>query len=302
MKSLTGHRPKNGSPVTETAAISLGRSSVMCHVRDRLERAARSNLRVFLTGEVGTGRAAAAHFFHHAGAPKVGMKLLVLDAPSPSTHVELARWERGSTLYIPELSEVPVAMQVRLHNELSRWRGTEGPPRVVSTSRRPLHELRGEKLVLEELYYFLSECIVNLPPLRRRREDIPTLADAFLEELKMGQRLSSAAHRELEKRPWPGNVCELRAAIRRAGGMHAEQDLLGPELLFDDAPPTCAEGEFDLLLERNWAEAKDEFGRWYWTKLWHRFDGDKRRLVEHSQVSKVWLENRRKLYELCSSH
>lgn len=301
MADSFGQDSRPGFSLTDTAAVSVGRSSLVTRTRDELTRAARSNLRVFLAGEAGTGREAAARFVHqtlrrHLRQPG---ELHVLDTFSTGQPTDLSKIQPGSTLFVPELAETSKATQLRLHTQLCVWRRSLSAPRVVCTSRRPLHELRDDQVLLTELYYALSECVVELPALRKRREDIPLLAAAFLADLGMSQSLSPEARHALELHSWPGNVCELQAAIRRAGGMHPDQSLLEAEL-FSRALPSSSAGETDLdkLLDHNWAEAKDEFCRWYWTTLWLRFDGDKRRLLEHSRVSKVWLENRRRLYEL----
>jgi DNA-binding NtrC family response regulator len=93
--------------------------------------------------------------------------------------------------------------------------------RVVAATNRDLRTLVEEKLFREDLYFRLSVMPIEIPPLRRRRRDIPLLADVFLQRFarEMGRkelRLSEAARRALIEHSWPGNVRELQNCLERA--------------------------------------------------------------------------------------
>jgi len=93
--------------------------------------------------------------------------------------------------------------------------------RVVAATNRDLRALVEQKLFREDLYFRLSVMPIEIPPLRRRRRDIPLLAEAFLQRLsrEMGRRdlrLSEEAKRALAEHSWPGNVRELQNCLERA--------------------------------------------------------------------------------------
>jgi DNA-binding NtrC family response regulator len=278
-----------------SVSLLLGRSSIISRLRDLLRRAATSDLGVLLAGEIGVGKELAAREIHGLRA-RTGPRgpFLVVDRAATSWPSDIAA-NAGATLYIEELAELPRSMQGELLHALQR------DLRVIAATSRHPTELRNSTVVRSDLYYRVCECIIEVPPLRDRVEDIRALAEHFLAELGTTQRLSPEALRALETCHWPGNVRELKAVIRRAAQMHADEQVLDPGLLFDGkVSPERRDGDLKHLLERDWDDAKDEFGRWYWTNLWRNLGGDVRKVIEHADVSPVWLRNRRKLYELRS--
>lgn len=298
-------------PVSAPALI--GRSSLMAQLKDQLMRAAASDLGVLLTGEMGTGKQLAAREIHSLRARREPRgPFVIIDRadnrwPSsirPDVNKTL-QIPPGCTLFIDEVTELPPTMQAELLHALQRDLPTPAEPgraaefRVVAATRRRPAELRNHAVLRGDLYFGVCECIIEIPPLRHRVEDIRALVEHFLAELRTSQRLIPEAYRALEACTWPGNIRELKAVIRRATLMHADEQLLGAEHLFEhSAPPDRREGDLQHLLDHDWDHAKDEFGRWYWTNIWQNLGGDVRKIIEHTDVSQVWLRNRRKLYEL----
>lgn len=285
----------------------VGRSAVISQLRETLDRLADTDLSTLITGETGAGKEVAARHFHRArqrrerqaGSFMVLESLLSsppADLRSSSPELDLPR---ACTLFIDEIAELSPQAQAWLLYALSAEHGSS--LRVVAATRHPLVELRDPSRLRPDLFYWLSEYVVEVPPLRHHTEDIRALAESFLSELRTKQELTRQAYRDLEACAWPGNVRELRAVIRRAALMHPEQSELGPEELFEHAsPPSCSDSSLCHLLDRSWESAKEEFGRWYWTNVWRQLAADRQKVVEHTQVSKVWLRNRIKLYELHS--
>jgi DNA-binding NtrC family response regulator len=128
-----------------------------------------------------------------------------------------------------EVGDAPPSVQVRLLRVLQervveRVGGTEPVKvdvRVVAATNRDLRELVAEKLFREDLFFRLSVMPIEIPPLRRRRRDVPLLAEAFLQRLArdMGRkdlRLSEESKRALAGHSWPGNVRELQNCLERA--------------------------------------------------------------------------------------
>ena len=133
------------------------------------------------------------------------------------------------TLFLDEIGDLPLSLQAKIlrlvqERQFERVGGLQTisvDVRVVAATNRDLREAVARREFREDLYFRLSVFPVEIPPLRRRRGDIPLLAEAFLERYaremgRRGLRLSDAARRALLDHPWPGNVRELQNAIERA--------------------------------------------------------------------------------------
>jgi two-component system, NtrC family, response regulator AtoC len=301
------------SSLPTSAPALVGRSSLMARLKDLLMRAAASDIGVLLTGEMGSGKELAAREIHRMRARREPRgPFVIIDRADVSWPASIRpdvdgplQFPRGCTLFIDELTELPPTMQAELLHALQRDSPSPAEPsrpvelRIVAATRRRPAELRNQAVLRSDLYFQVCEYIIEIPPLRDRIEDIRALVEHFLAELATSQRFSPEAYRALEACTWPGNVRELKAAIRRATLMHPEQQLLGVEQLFErTVPADRREGDLKHLLDHDWDHAKDEFGRWYWTNIWQNLGGDVHKVIEHTDVSQVWLRNRRKLYEL----
>jgi transcriptional regulator with PAS, ATPase and Fis domain len=93
--------------------------------------------------------------------------------------------------------------------------------RVISATNMPLSEMIAEKSFREDLYYRINAIEIEIPPLRKRKEDIPVLAAFFLKKYseqyrKSGLRLSDSTIDQLKQHPWPGNIRELEHALEKA--------------------------------------------------------------------------------------
>jgi transcriptional regulator with PAS, ATPase and Fis domain len=143
------------------------------------------------------------------------------------------------TLFLDEVGETSPAMQVKLlralqDRKIRRVGGTdevEVDVRLVAATNRPLETLVREKRFREDLYYRLNVIPIRIPPLRERREDIPLLADYFLDRFngemhKSVSKISSAAMSKLSAHGWPGNVRELENVIERAVALETSPAIL----------------------------------------------------------------------------
>jgi DNA-binding NtrC family response regulator len=144
----------------------------------------------------------------------------------------------GGTLFLDEISEVPMAMQVKLlrflqERQFERVGGNETltvDVRIVAATNRDLRERVKAGTFREDLYYRLNVVQLDVPPLRARKSDIPTLAQHFLQRFakENGRTIrgfSDAALKALLTYPWPGNVRELENAIERAVVLCADDEL-----------------------------------------------------------------------------
>jgi DNA-binding NtrC family response regulator len=216
---------------------------------------------VHLRGETGTGKDVLARAIHSIG-PRRNRPFVPLNVgtlPRELADAELFGYERGAftgahvahdgafveshggTLFLDEIAELPLELQVKLLRVLEdgdvRPLGSRArrkvDVRVVSATWAPLHRRVAEGAFRQDLYQRLAVFVVEVPPLRERRSDIPALACCFLTELRseVGEKeLSTAALSKLGAYGWPGNVRELRnvlyrAAVRASGRLIRSADI-----------------------------------------------------------------------------
>ena len=230
------------------------------------------SVNVLVTGETGSGKELVARALHYNGprreAPFVDINCAAIPdnlleselfghekgafTDASSQKLGLFEYANGGTLFLDEVGHLPMTLQGKLlraleERQIRRVGGMKSIPvdvRVVAATHVNLLAAvrRGE--FREDLYYRLNVVIIDLPPLRARRGDIPILARHFLQRFATEYGvpvpiLTPAAERALANRDWPGNIRELRNALERSV-------LLGPEVLDGanlDAQP-------DLTLEK----------------------------------------------------
>jgi PAS domain S-box-containing protein len=263
----------------------IGRSPALLAVLDDVRRVAPTDASVLIQGETGTGKELIARAVHSAGRRRDRPLIKLNCAALPAGLVEselfghekgaftgaiarrVGRFElaHGGTIFLDEIGELPLDAQAKLlrvlqERELERLGG--GAPvrvdvRVVAATNRDLLQAVREKTFREDLYYRLNVFPISLPPLRARADDIPLLAQFFLEKFaaRVGRRLRGVSPRALERLrayPWPGNIRELENVLERAVIL-ARGDVLevGPDLLAP-SPPAAEPASADLAtLERN---------------------------------------------------
>jgi DNA-binding NtrC family response regulator len=221
---------------------------------------------VLIEGETGTGKEQIAQAIHQASAAhRMGPFVPVHCAALPETLLESelfghekgaftgaatqrkGRFEsaHGGTIFLDEVADIPIAMQVKLLRVLQEHRfervggnqTIEGDVRVIAATNRPLLPLVEEGKFREDLYYRLNVVRIELPPLRQRLEDIPLLATYFAQKYtRHGQnavQISQEAMERLLAFDWPGNIRQLENAIQRAC-LTARDGLIHPENLPGD--------------------------------------------------------------------
>lgn len=223
----------------------IGEGLVMRRVRAQIEAAAACRASVLLVGPKGSGRQHAAQAVHYAADPALRGPIVPLACSVlagelvQSTVAALAARHRvapggpRATLLLNDVDHLPGDSQGPLAAVLAA-RGF--PLRVISTSSAPLMDLAGGGAMREDLAALLSTLVIALPPLAQRREDLPLLAQAFVEEINArgGKQLrgfSSEALDRLDAYPWPGNLDEL-AQVAAEAHQRAE----GPEIAAADLP------------------------------------------------------------------
>jgi DNA-binding NtrC family response regulator len=244
------------------AAALLGHSAPMQRLRSLVERVASTDANVLVLGENGVGKELVAQALHRA-SPRRDAPLVTVDlgAVAPTLfESELfghrrgaftdARSDRtgriaaadGGSLFLDELGNLPLTLQPRLLAVLERREvlpvGANTPLavdlRVISATNLPREALADETQFRADLLFRLNTVEIVVPALRERQEDIPLLAEHFLQHhsARHGKPLrpfSEAALRAMQQHPWPGNVRALRHAVERAVVL-----ALGPRIGPDD--------------------------------------------------------------------
>jgi DNA-binding NtrC family response regulator len=240
-----GHRSSVEGDVAPLPGV-VGGSLAMRRVAREVRRLADLKGPVLLRGETGSGKDVLARAIHGIGLRRARpfIPLNVGTLPRELADAELFGHERGAytgahgsregafvqahggTLFLDEIAELSLDLQVKLLRVLEDGevrpiggRARRVDVRVVSATWAPLHRRVAEGLFRQDLYQRLAVFVVDVPPLRDRRADIPALAARFLDGFatEVGPReLTSGALAKLASYGWPGNVRELRNVLYRA--------------------------------------------------------------------------------------
>jgi DNA-binding NtrC family response regulator len=187
-------------------------------------RVATGEARVLITGESGVGKDVVARFIHarsrRAALPFISVSAVGLSERALGDQLNRAfAAAQSGTLFVDEISELPLALQARLLRLLEG--GLEGPDgvpyelRVLASSTRDLGELVAHGQFREDLMYRLKVVHLHVPPLRERREDIRSLAEWKSRKLGKSMVCTSEAWSALEHYYWPGNVRELSNVVEQ---------------------------------------------------------------------------------------
>jgi DNA-binding NtrC family response regulator len=250
----------------------VGSSARMVDLLRRAFAAASSAAPVLILGERGTGKDLLARAVHRrsprARAPLVVLSLSELrDLTAGAELAAALEQAEGGTLLLEDLGSLPRAAQLTLYQALT---GPARPDvRLLTTALPDLREQVARGDFREDLFYRLASVLLEVPPLRRRREDVPLLAYHFLSraaarEGKAIRRIGPEALRALRRHAWPGNVGELRYAVEHAVVMARGESILPADLplgrdeeaLENADEPGVAFATSDVL-ELPYAEAKE---------------------------------------------
>jgi DNA-binding NtrC family response regulator len=264
-EKLAEHAERLERQLSNTGLLGemVGSSPKMREVFSLIQQVAPSRAAVLITGESGTGKELAARAIHALSPRRAGPFVALNCAAMPDSLMEseLFGHEKGAftgavdrragcfelaqngTVLLDEIGDMPVALQAKLLRVLedSRVRRLGGKSeiqldvRILAATNSPLEAAIREGRFREDLFYRLNVFPIPLPPLRDRKDDLPSLAAALLSDLnrKHGTKVTDVSKEVLERfraYNWPGNVRELRNVVERAVILTGEGTILPSHL------------------------------------------------------------------------
>ena len=226
----------------------IGESGPMLDVKDMIEKVAPTNARVLITGENGTGKELVARQLHELSQRSHGPFIEVNCAAIPAELIEsqLFGHEKGSftsaikqkkgdfeladsgTLFLDEIGDMSLSAQAKVlralqENKIVRVGGEKEIPvnvRILTATNKNLKSEIEKGNFREDLYHRLSVIVINVPPLRERKDDIPLLVQSFVEQLsqdmgKVAPKFDKSAIEALQQYQWTGNIRELHNIVER---------------------------------------------------------------------------------------
>ncbi len=296
------------------------RSSLVEEKLSQAHMVAGTDARVLITGESGTGKELLARAIHNA-SPRRAKPFVAINCSAMAEnlleselfghikgsftgavrdHAGLFQAADGGTLLLDEIGDMPMRLQVKLlrvlqENNIRPIGATDATPvnvRVISATHRDLQQLMMSGQFREDLYYRLNVVHIEMPPLNRRREDIPLLVSHFLAQIsnEAGVRKIYApeAVELLATADWPGNIRQLANVVRQNVAL-SQTPIIPVELVQQSLGGTQSKlPSFD--------EARDEFTRSYLSQILQITGGNV------SQAARLAKRNRTDFYKLLSRH
>lgn len=261
--------PMDATPSAQSGETLLGQSSAIVQVRNLIERVARSQAPVYITGESGSGKERAARLIHKLGARREHPFIAVNCGAIPENLMEseffgyrkgaftgasddregFFQAAQGGTLFLDEVADLPLGMQVKLlraiqEKSVRRVGATSEDPvdiRIICATHQDLKRAVDEGRFRQDLFYRLNVIELRMPALRECRDDIPLLAEHILSGLAResgvaSPQLTAAALTALQGYPFPGNVRELENVLERAMALMNGERIEAADLNLAPAP------------------------------------------------------------------
>lgn len=310
----------------------MGKSEEIRAVYQAVERVAWTDFSVLIYGETGTGKEIIAQAIHEYSSRRDKPFVAVDCGAIPETLMESEMFgyrkgaftgaeetreghfqrANGGTLFLDEISNLPKGLQKKLLRSLEERKirkvGSSIEEsidvRFISSTNTPLEDLIERDKFRKDLYYRLNEYTIRIPPLRERKEDIPFLAQHFLEQVQKelgeeGKKLSKKALDLLYDYHWPGNVRELKHVIRRASltdsKVITESHISLPAT---EKPGLCEVKEIQLNLQKNMdlKEMLSEFEKNIIKQAINEFGGNKSKTARFLNIDYKTLLKKIKIY------
>ena len=304
--------------------IIEGSSPAWTTLRAQITKAASSKAPVLIQGETGSGKEVVARLLHELSGRSQG-PFLAINCGAISHELlesELFGHEKGAftgaagpkaglvtavsggTLFLDEVSEMPPSMQVALLRFLDRGeyrpvgstRTLHADVRIVGASNQDLQTLVAQERFREDLFYRINAVTLRVPPLRERKEDVPLLAEYFLQAVhgpgSFGRALSPEAKAALAAYSWPGNIRELHNVIERLILMGNETGSISGEEVRAVLP--ARESQTGDLSRRS----LEDIERWHIERVLKAHDGNKSQAAKTLDIDYKTLLSKLKKYGL----
>ena len=299
----------------------LTQSPLMEDLLSRAQRVAQGEASVLIQGESGTGKELLAQALHRASRratqPFVAINCGAIPEPlleselfghkkgaftgATADHAGLFMAADGGSLFLDEIGDMPLALQVKLlrvleAREVRAVGSTKTVPvdvRIISASHRDLQQAKADGAFREDLYYRLNVVTLRLPPLRERREDIPLLLGLFLKKLALryDKKVNAFSPDALEimiASPWPGNIRQLFNVVEQAVAL-STADIVAPKVVEQAM-------QFGMQAIESFEESRRRFEYDYLTRLLKLTQGSV------TQAAKIAKRNRTEFYKLLQRH
>lgn len=321
------------TPTDDPFKLIRGNSSTLKQTITMTKKAATTDTNILIHGESGVGKelfAKAAHTIREGlHAPFVAINCGAI--PSALFESEIFGYEKGAfsgadqrgkkgkvelakggTLFLDEIGEMPLEMQVKILRLLQEKKfypvgGTkeiEVDFRVVAATNRDLHELVKAGKFREDLYYRLNVVSLEIPPLRKRPEDIIELTHYFLYEISIKYKrpihgISQTVMQALLQHHWPGNIRELKNVVERLVVFSDDGEIKIEDLPFEIDGMELTNGRktsypplFNENDDRSLSERLQEFEKKIITKELEKENGNKLSCAKNLQITRATLYNR----------
>lgn len=277
----------------------VGSSPALQKVLNTIRLVAKTDMSVLITGESGTGKELAARTIH-ALSDRREREMVAVNCPAIPEAIlesELFGYKKGAftnasqdkkglfevahkgTLFLDEIGDLPLLLQTKLLRVLQE---KEIKPlgdnvtrkvdvRIVASTNQDLKSKMAKGEFREDLYFRLSELSIEMPPLRKIKDDIPILANHFLEiykqQLKRPDKwLSPAAMTKLANAPWKGNVRELQNVIKRSILLSPHDEIRPEDIQLESEDSECLVKDLDEIISKPYKDAKSLIMEHFTTK------------------------------------
>jgi DNA-binding NtrC family response regulator len=317
--------------IAEARPAPIFKSKPMQEIEELIDAMAPSDANVLIVGESGVGKEVIANTIH-ARSRRAGQPVVKLNcAAFPQTMIEgelfgylkgaftgamhdfpgMIAAANGGTLFLDEISDMPADLQTRFlrvlqereYRPLGSTQIMKADFRAIASTNRPIAQALAENRMRSDLYYRLNTFQIEVPPLRKRKEDIPPLIAQFVKQFsqqlgKPEPEISPDAFQKLLDYSWPGNVRELQNAIEYAVVL-ARQGLIDvKELPTEIQLPTALQQTELGALPRSGVQSLDDVERNAILQALAECRGNKKKAAELLGIQRPTLYNKMKRYAI----
>jgi DNA-binding NtrC family response regulator len=317
--------------VAEARPTLIFKSKPMQEIDELINAMAPSDANALIVGESGVGKEVIANAIHarsrRAGKPMV--KLNCAAFPQTMIEGELFGYVKGAftgamqdfpgmiaaadsgTLFLDEISDMPAELQTRFlrvlqereYRPLGSTQTMKADFRAIASTNRPVPQALAENRLRSDLYYRLNTFQIEVPPLRKRKQDIPPLIAAFVKQFaqqlgKPEPDISPEAFQKLLDYSWPGNVRELQNAIEYAVVLARQEMIEVKELPAEIQLPTALQQAELAGLPRSGVQSLDDVERTAIIQALAECHGNKKKAAELLGIQRPTLYNKMKRYAI----